>query len=67
LRYKPITIDFTNWFVESFGFTYSDGETWEGSKGKHDKHVDLPDNISKIEIVFSKEESYIRYFRFYGD
>jgi hypothetical protein len=41
----PIKIDFTGWFVESFGFTYSDGETWEGSKGKHDKHADLPDNI----------------------
>jgi len=45
----------------------SDGVTWEGSKGKHEKHADLPDNISKIQIVFSKDESYIRYFRFFGD
>jgi hypothetical protein len=67
MEYRPVKVNFCNWFMESFGFTYSNGETWEGSKGKHDRHADLPDNISKIEIVFSKEESTIRYLRFFGD
>jgi hypothetical protein len=67
MEYRPVKVNFCNWLVESFGFTYSNGEIWEGSRGKHDKQKDLPDNISKIQIVFSKEESYIRYLRFFGD
>ena len=67
MEYRPVKVDYCNWFVESFGFTYSDGETWEGSKGKHDRHSDLPDNISKIQVVFNADDSMIRYLRFFGD
>ena len=66
MAFRPVTIRLDDWFIGAFGLVYSDGSEgnlksryWKGDQ-------QLPDNVTKIEVVFSKTEQTIRYFRFYS-